>query len=200
MDIFTIWLFDLVCNFWSYNCGCITHTVCDIHMGEAHCCCVAASCGVCVGCGSSETWRQNSDALTHVCICTLTHSHALFGGMINRGISGSFRRGSEKPFQLQTDFLSLPMGSVVVIITGFILVYHFFITAAMASSSHFLMSLRWQRRCSSLVDTVTNPAFPQSALPESSVDPVKRFPRLTLLFAASLCFHSQGLNNCSWAA
>lgn len=49
-----------------------------IHMGEVHCCCVAVSCDVCVGCGSSETWRQSSDALTHVYICTLTHSHALF--------------------------------------------------------------------------------------------------------------------------
>ena len=49
-------------------------------MGESHCCCVVASCGVCVGCGSSETWRQNSDALTRVYICTLTHSHTLYLG------------------------------------------------------------------------------------------------------------------------
>lgn len=35
---------------------------------------------------------------------TYTLLHTLFGGMINHGIFGSLRRGSEKPFELQKDF------------------------------------------------------------------------------------------------
>ena len=64
-----------------------------------------------------------------------TPTRFLYGGMINRGIFGSSRAGSEKSFQLQRHLFFLFLNWF----TRLIPVYRFFTTAVWASSSHHLI-------------------------------------------------------------
>lgn len=139
-----------------------------------------------VSCSVCGMWFIR-DALTHVYICTLAHSHTLIVvGMINHGIFGSFRGGSENLFQLQRHFFLLPF------IRHYYYRIHFCLSPlyyVIASSSHHLISQRWRRSHSPHVDGVTNPTFPQSAsLTESSGDHIKHFPCFTLLLLLRFVF------------
>lgn len=144
----------------------------------------------CVGYGSSAMWRQNSDALTHVHMHTYTLPHTLFSS-INHGIFGSFRGGSEKPFQLQKDFFFFPAFSRWFIrhyyyrINPRLSLLHYCRLSVFLPPSHLskvFFFLRWWRSRISHVDTVANPEFPQSAsITESSGDAIKHFPWFTLL-------------------
>lgn len=167
------------------------------HMGEAHCCCVVVSCGVCACiwvcvCGMwiiREREREaaelrRTDTCIHVHTCTLPHT--LFGGMINRGIFGSFRRGSENTFQLQKDF---PFFILPVYSSGLIPAYCFFTIAVLASSSHHP---RWRGSHRPHLDAVTNPTFQLIRRSRQTFSLVQTF--------VAAFFYSQGLNSCRWAA
>lgn len=161
----------------------------------------------CVGYGSSAMWRQNSDALTHVHMHTYTLPHTLFSS-INHGIFGSFRGGSEKPFQLQKDFffssLLSPAGSFVIIITGLILVSHFFTIVVLASSSHHLIFLK-----SFFSEVMKKSHLSCGYCSKSRISTVgldnwvirwcnQTFPLVHTSVTSSLCCHSRGLNKCRW--
>lgn len=162
----------------------------------------------CVGYGSSAMWRQNSDALTHVHMHTYTLPRTLFSS-INHGIFGSFRGGSEKPFQLQKDFffssLLSPAGSFVIIITGLILVSHFFTIAVLASSSHHLIFLR----SFFFSEVMKKSHLSCGYCSKSRISTVgldnwvirwcnQIFPLVHTSVTSSLCCHSRGLNKCRW--
>lgn len=85
------------------------------------------------------TWNIRDVATTlrrtDTCIHMHTLPHALFGSMINHGNFGSFREGSEKPFQLQKDF------SILLLLNSSLLqvsssVYHFFTIAVSLPPPH----------------------------------------------------------------
>lgn len=127
----------------------------------------------------------------HMYICTLTRSHALYLAaliMVSLEVSEEVQRNHFSFKKIFFSSLLSPAGSFVIIITGLILVSHFFTIAVLASSSHHLIFLRsffflrWWRSLISHVDTVANPEFPQSAsITESSGDAIKYFPWFTLL-------------------
>lgn len=149
---------------------------------------------VSVGCGSSETWLQSSDALTHVYAHLHTPTHFYLAAWWIVASLGVLEEVQKNHFSFKDFFF--PAGLFIIVNTGLIPVYHFFTTAVLASSSHHLISLRWQRSRHPRVDTVTNPTFPQAAsLSESSGDHIKRFPFFTLLLLLRFVFISQGLNN-----
>lgn len=135
---------------------------CHTHMGEAHCCCVVVSCGVCACvCGMwiirerERERRQNSDAQAHVYMCTLAHSHTLYSvAWLIAASLGVLEEVQKTHFNFKKIFLFfiLPVYS-----SGLIPAYCFFTIAVLASSSHHP---RWRGSHRPHLDAVTNPTFP----------------------------------------
>lgn len=78
-------------------------------------------------------------------ICTLTCSHALYLAaliMVSLEVSEEVQRNHFSFKNIFFSSLLSPAGSFVIIITGLILVSHFFTIAVLASSSHHLIFLR----------------------------------------------------------
>lgn len=141
---------------------------------KAHCCCVVASYGMCVGCGTSETWRQDSDTCIHMHTYTLTLSHTLYSAAwLIMASLGVLEKVQLNHFSFKKIFQF-----------SWWLIHHYYYKIHLPSitsllllpPSHHLISLRWRRSRSSLVDTVTNPTFPQSALLSHEVIPSNIFP------------------------
>lgn len=88
--------------------GCITNI--NLHMGDVHCCWVVVSCCVCVCVWEIRIireQRQNSDELTHVYICTHSHTLYLATWLIMASL-GVLEEVQKKPYQLQKDFFLSP--------------------------------------------------------------------------------------------
>lgn len=108
-----------------------------VHMGE----CSLLLCGGVLRhvCGTwnirdMATRLRHMYTYAHLHTCTLPH--ALFGSMINHGIFGSFREGSEKPCQLQKDFSILLIVNSSLLLQESSSVYHFFTIAVSLPPPH----------------------------------------------------------------
>lgn len=127
---------------------------------KAHCLRVVSSYGMCVGRGTSETWRQDSDTCIHMHTCTRTHSHTLYlAAWLITASLGVLEKVQKNHFSFKKIFQFFWTCHY------YYKTHHLSITSLLLlSPSHHLISVRWRRSCRSLADTVTNPTFPQSLL------------------------------------
>ena len=121
-----------------------------------------------------------------------TPTHFLYGDMINRGIFGSSRAGSEKSFQLQTHFFFLFLNWF----TRLIPVYRFFTTAVWASSSHHLIFSEVTRKSQPSCGFYNTFNISWNGVAHWVIRwSHQPFSLLHTSAASSLCFRWQGLNN-----
>lgn len=160
----------------------------------------AASCSVCVGCGSSKTWRQNLDALTHVYICTLTHSHTFYlAAWLIMASLGVLEEVQRNHFSFKKIFIFS---------WWFIRHRYYKINSCLSLLYYCCLGVFLPLPHVSEVTKKSQPSCGYCNKSNISTISVanwvirwshQTFSLAHTSLAASLCFHSQGLNNCRWA-